>query len=161
MYKLGDTVIHRTHGISIIVSIMDIEGRSYYKVQPRKDQRLAIYVPTSNDKGILRDVLSVEEADELLVYMKGISEEVIPETKAKRDEFRHMFSNGDIKDLAFLSKKLYLSKQNKISKNLKVGAVDSYILEQSTAILLDELSLTYGVAPEKIIDYIANKIEKM
>lgn len=160
-YKIGDIVVHKAHGLCEIKNLVKMGDIDYYEVMPQYGERVTIYVPIAFSSTIFIDIISPEEADELLRYLKTIDDDVEIMTKQKRDDFKRMISNGDRKDLIYLAHKLRLLKEDKESKNMDLGFQDQALLEMVNRRLFDEFSLTYAIPRNQIEEFIFDRITRI
>ncbi len=165
MYEVNSLVIHRREGLCDIVDITNINGKQYYTLKARRGDGENIYVPVDNANAIIRDIMSVESADKMLMYMKSLNDEIIANTKQRRDYFKKKLSSGSIHDIIYLAKQLYLYYQelddNDLPDNVKFGPIDIELLESAENILFDELELTYNVPRESLRSYIINRMNSL
>lgn len=150
MFQIGEYVVHKVHGICLIMDIVTIASRNYYKVSPSKDNKLIIYVPYNNENNIIRNIMSPEEANELITYMKGIDNELVVDSKSRRDEFARLLTTGNIYDIAFLAKKLYILREEKMKNNRFIGVIDQDTFENANNRLIDELSLSLKISKDDV-----------
>lgn len=161
-FSIGDLVMHCREGLSTIVSTIEMGEKQYFLLHAQRGSGEKIYVPLDTAHKIIRHIMNRIEADKLLAYMKGIEAEYNSNTKQRRDGFKRRLSTGDVYDLAFLSRQLYFFNiQAEESQEIRYGPVDLDMLKYADNILLDELSLTYEIPREDILDFIVNKIDNM
>lgn len=162
-FTVNQTVIHRREGLAEIVSTALISGKEYYLLKAARGDGETIYVPGDSSQSIIRPVMSVEEADELLNYMSNVELEYTSNTKQRRDFYKKMLNSGEIKDIAFLAMQLRiydLSDHECENPEIKLGVMDIDMLAKADRILMDELSLTYNFDREKIKDFVFKKIKR-
>ena len=103
-----------------------------------------------------------ENADGILMYMLQLEEEFNANTKQRRDDFKRRIASGNILDIVYLVKQLYLYQTaEQLPEKVKFGPVDFDILESAKNMLLDELAITYDVDRDKITDYIDKKMKEL
>ena len=161
-FVVGDLVMHCREGLSTIDSIIDMADKQYFLLKAKRGSGETIYVPLDTSNNIIRHIMVKSDADKLLAFMKGVEKEYNANTKQRRDAFKRRLSSGDVYDLAFLSRQLYFYNiQPEDMQEIKYGPVDLDLLSYADNILLDELSLSYDIPREDILDFIVNKIDNM
>lgn len=160
MLNIGKVVVHKKHGICTITQYTQLSGQDYYQLIPRFDESMSIFVPTLKEQELLREVLTKEEAYDLISYMREIDDKLIEDTKERRDDFHKKFSSGDLKDLAYICRKLFLLKKSKEETNAKFCTTDSALFEKANKMLLDELSIALEIDRTQIFDYISSLIHQ-
>ena len=162
MFKINDTVVHYRDGIAIITGTTLMAGNEYFVLNVKRVGNVSVYVPVSKADNIIRDVLSIEQADELLCYAKEIPELFIGNTKQRRDDFKRRLASGDIKDVIYLCKLLYLFKTlPSLPEGVKFGPMDIEMLYDAHNRLFDELAITYGQDRSVIEDYAVQRAKSL
>ena len=163
MFKINDSVIHCREGLSTIVSMNNMNGRDYFLVSVDRNSGETIYVPVETAESIIRPLMDKKEADELLKYIKKIKKEFNVNTKQRRDAYKKMLSSGKVKEIAYLYRQLYFYEQigGENNTEIKLGPVDIDMLSYAENMLMDELSITYGVARGEVKDFVQKRISKL
>lgn len=150
-YKVGDNVIHSREGLSTIVGTTTIAGNEYFVVVSKKGEKENIYVLKDRTDNIIRPVMSVEEANEIINYMKSVSAEFISNTKQRRDQYRRRLLSGNVRDIAYLASQLYFyNYYNENGQPVKLGPTDLQMLKDAESILFDELALSFNVSRDEM-----------
>ena len=163
MFKINDSVIHCREGLSTIVSINNMNGRDYFLVSVDRNSGETIYVPVETAESIIRPLMDKKEADELLKYIKKIKKEFNANTKQRRDAYKKMLSSGNVKEIAYLYRQLFFYEQigGENNTEIKLGPVDIDMLSYAENMLMDELSITYGVARNEVQAFVQKRISKL
>ena len=163
MFKINESVIHCREGLSTIISTSTINDRDYFLVKTHQANGETIYVPVASADSIIRPVLGVEGADDVLKYIKSIVKEFNTNTKQRRDAYKRRLASGDVNDIAYLYRQLYFYYQIGGEENteIKLGPVDIDMLSHAKNMLLDEFSLTYKVNRDEIESFIENRINNL
>ena len=157
MFKKGQQIIHCRDGLGVVVDETVIAENGYFVVRTTRGGMENIYVPKSRAESIIRPVMNIDEADELVAYIKDLEIEFIPNTKQRRDALKRRLGSGDVHDIANLFKQLYLYKKRN-DGSIKFGPVDLDMLEYASKNLLDELSITYAIGRNEIEEEIYKRI---
>ncbi len=159
MYSNGDIVVHHREGLCTIEGTTNIRGDEYYLLKAKRGSDENIYVPIATADSIIRPVMTIESADRVLKYMSELSDDMIANTKQRRDLFKKRLLNGSVEDIVYLAKQLFLYRTlAAMPENVKFGVLDIELLETAENILFDELELTYGIEKSKMFDYIRNRM---
>ncbi len=159
MFEKHQKVIHAREGLSTIVDIREMGGRSYYVIHSDRGTGENIYVLVDNVAHLIRPILSIDEAKEVLKYMKTVPAEFISNTKQRRDQYKKRLLSGSVLDLAYLSRQLYLyNYYNANGQPVKLGPTDVQMLKDAETILFDELAISFGKPREEIVEYISELI---
>ena len=161
-FNVNDAVIHCREGLSTIIGSKEMNGKDYFLVQANRMSGETFYVPVESAGSIIRHIMSTEEADELLRYLKAIDCEINTNTKQRRDAYKRRLSSGDVKDIAYLYRQLYFyTIDSNENPDIKLGPVDLEMLNYASNMLLDELTITYKQSREEIEEFIAKRISSL
>lgn len=159
-YKVGERVVHSREGLSTIKDVTSISGNEYFVVVSDKGDRENIYVLKNRTENIIRPIMSLEEANELISYMKSVEAEFISNTKQRRDQYRKRLLSGMVKDLAYLTKQLYFfNYYNSIGQVVKLGPTDLQMLKDAERVLYDELAISFGIDRDSVSQKVENLIK--
>ena len=157
-YKVGDRVVHAREGLSTIMSTTVIGGNEYFVVVSDKGDRENIYVLKSRTENIIRPIMSSEESQKVIEYMKSVNAEFLSNTKQRRDLYRKKLLSGNVLDLAYLSRQLYFyNYYNANGQVVKLGPTDLQMLKDAEKILFDEFAISFDVDREEL----PKKIEEL
>ncbi len=156
-FSIGQMVVHRRDGLAKIADTTLISDKEYFIVNTIRGSGENIYVPKERADSIIRHLLTKEEADELVEYMRTVGLDYNANTKQRRDSLKKRLSSGDVKDIGFLFKQLYLFKTNE-DGTIKFGPVDVDMLTYASENLLDELTVSYDMDRSDIQDFIYSKL---
>lgn len=157
-YQIGQQVIHCRDGLAVVVGNTSMADKDYYIVKTVRGTGENIYVPVDRADQIIRFLMSVEEADKLVDFIKTIPVEFNPNTKQRRDAIKKRLLSGDIKDGAYLFKQLYFYKTSN-DGSIKYGALDIDMLSFAANNLLDEFAISYKKNRDEIEAFIFDKIK--
>jgi CarD family transcriptional regulator len=144
-YKIGDTVVHWTHGLGKVIAIdeMQLSGvmQEYYVVEVGI---LKLWIPTDeSDESPLRLPLKGDEFKQHLNTLKTPGEK-LPENYTKRKfELRDRIQKRSLKSLCLLIRDLTLH-----SHSHTLNTNDTAVLFRAEEYLLDEWVLSLGVKRE-------------
>ena len=163
MSSINESVIHCREGLSTIIALNKMNGKDYFLVRVNQTNGETIYVPVETADNIIRHIMNKKEADEVLKYIKSIKKEFNSNTKQRRDAYKRKLSSGDVKEIAYLYRQLYFYYEVGGEENteIKLGPVDIDMLTYAQNMLFDELSISYGVARDKIQDFVEKRIKSL
>ena len=162
-FSVNDSVIHCREGLSTIIGSKQMNGKEYFLVRVNRISGETFYVPVDSANSIIRSIMSINEADLILKYIKGIDKDFNSNTKQRRDAYKRRLSSGDVKDIAYLYRQLYFYDEMGGDENteVKLGPVDLDMLCYARDMLLDELTITYQQPREAIAQYIEKRISAL
>ena len=162
VFNVNNEVIHCREGLSTIIGSKEMNGKEYFLVQVNRISGETFYVPVDSADSIIRHIMTVKEADELLKLVKKIGKDFNTNTKQRRDAYKKRLSSGDVKDIAYLYRQLFF--YNKLGENndeIKLGPVDLDMLNYAKNMLLDELAITYKQQRESVEKFVEERISSL
>jgi RNA polymerase-interacting CarD/CdnL/TRCF family regulator len=158
MFKVNDTVVHYRDGIAVITGTTLMAGNEYFVLSVKRAGGVNVYVPIGKANNVIRNLLTHEEVDKLLSFVKNAEENFIGNTKQRRDDFKKRLATGDVYDLIYLCKLLYLYKTlPQLPEGVKFGPMDVEMLYDAHNRLFDEFAVIFSVAREEIEKFITKR----
>ena len=162
MFKINDVVVHYRDGVSTITGTANFEGKEFFVLKAKRVDGVSIYIPIENASQVFRPVMDEANADAIILYMKGIEANFNPNTKQRRDDYKRRLASGNILDIAYLVRHLYLYKTaESLPEKVRFGQVDFDILQSARNMLYDEFCITYNCPEEEIDEFVVKRMEKL
>lgn len=162
MYQIGELVVHRREGLSRITDIKKMSGREYYLLQAKRGNGELIYVPVDCSNTIIRPIMDIKSADDVLKYMNELKSDFGLNTKQRRDNFKRRLISGNIYDIAYLVRQLYLYHLlSNAGEVVHFGPTDIEMLTIAKNILFDELAHTYNLKLDDVGDFIIERVNSL
>lgn len=155
-FEIGEKVIHCRDGLAIVNGTIDMNGKSFYLVSALRGGSETIFVPVDRADLIIRPIMKVEEAEELIKYMNSIKFDFNRNTKQRRDLFKKKLASGDVREIAYLFRQYYLYKKH--PDEVKLGPADIDMLEYASKNIRDEFALTYDVDNDKVEEFLEKRM---
>ena len=165
MFEIGEYVVYGVKGVCRIEDIthIDISGadknRLYYVLAPIGDANGKIYVPTDNQKIVIRRVISKEEAEKLIQELPEIELLWVPDDKQREAKYKEALRTCDYHAWVSIVKTLYLRKKERVAQGKKVTSLDEKYMKAAENELYSELSMTLGIPKDETEDYIRERIQ--
>lgn len=143
--------------VCIIEKVMKkyIKGIDYFILRPLNDKTLKISVPVTSK--MLRNVISFDEANELINNMKNI--DVLKDEKQMENEYKRLLDTRDLNDLVKIIKTTYLRNKERIDNKKKIGEKDDNYFNKAEDYLYTELSVALNMKKSEVKKYIIEKLK--
>ncbi len=143
--------------VCIIEKVMKkyIKGIDYFILRPLNDKTLKISVPVTSK--MLRNVISFDEANELINNMKNI--DVLKDEKQMENEYKRLLDTRDLNDLVKIVKTTYLRNKERIDNKKKISEKDDNYFNKAEDYLYTELSVTLNMKKSEVKKYIIEKLK--
>ena len=163
MYKVNNFVVYK-HDVCKIKEVKEnqLNGNTYYVMNPIDDESLIIDIPTENRMGLLRDIITKAEAEaeELIENISNIQPLDNINDKNLDNQYKELLSTGKHEDLIIIIKTAYIRNDMRISNNKKKSEKDDNYLKLAEKYLYNELSVALNKTKDEVKDYIKNKVKK-
>lgn len=162
MFEKGEYIVAGNNGICQVREITHLDMRSankerlYYVLVPIDASDRKIYSPVDNAKVIMRNVLTREEAEQLIDEISDIAQ--IEEHDFREDEYKEIMKTCDCKEWVKIIKTLYNRKKNRIESGKKATVTDEKYLKLAEDRLYSELAFAIGKDKSEMVEYITNRI---
>jgi len=165
MFEIGEYIVYGTKGVCQVedISQVDIPGankdRLYYVLRQIEGSSGKIYVPTDNDKVVMRRVITREDAEDLIRRMPEIEQMWVDNDKQREAMYKEAMRTCDYNEWVSMIKTLYFRKQERTAQGKKVTALDERYLKAAENELYSELSLILEIPKSEVVAYIKDKIQ--
>ena len=161
MFRPGELIIYGRTGVCRVEEIEEWDDRQYYRLQALH-QACIIHAPV-NGKVLMRPVLTREEANRLIDSIPSVTVNPV-ECHALRELCNHYLDSVntcDAAELLAMTMSIYAKKQQAIKNKKKPGAIDERFLREGESLLFGELSVSLGIPPEEVPNYIRARISEL
>ena len=161
MFRPGELIIYGRTGVCRVEEIEEWDDRQYYRLQALH-QACIIHAPV-NGKVLMRPVLTREEANRLIDSIPSVTVNPV-ECHALRELCNHYLDSVntcDAAELLAMTMSIYAKKQKAIKNKKKPGAIDERFLREGESLLFGELSVSLGIPPEEVPEYIRARISEL
>lgn len=159
MFNIGDYVVYK-RDVCQISDIKVYNNKEYYVMYPIDDKTLKINVPIDNSFGYIRNVLSKDDAENLISKIHDIS---IIETTDRmiENQYKSLLQSGKFEDLICIIKTTYLRNDERRRQGKKIGEIDDSYFKLAEKLLYNELSISLGKSYEETKNYIIESVGKL
>ena len=162
MYQADDYVLYKKNVCKVReVKKNKMNGLDYYILVPIDDPSLIIDVPADNRMGYIRDIISKEEAEELINNIPNIKTLENIEDKNIENTYKNLIYNGTREDLIKIIKTSFLRNQDRINNKKKISDKDSNYFNKAEQYLYNELSIALNMTFDETKEYIINKVQEL
>lgn len=162
MYKANDYLVYKKDVCKVKeVRKNNMTGLDYYILVPIDDDTLIIDVPTDNRMGWIRDIISKEDAEELINNIPSIQPLKNIDEKNIENTYKNLIYNGNHEDLIKIIKTAYLRNEERIKNKKKTSDKDSNYFNRAEKYLYTELSIVLDKTYEETKEYIVNKVQEL
>ena len=166
MFEIGTYVVYGNTGICKIedVTTLDIPGanaeRQYYVMSPIREQGSRDYLPVDNTKVVLREVISKDEALQLIDNITEIGLLEVDNDKLREEKYKELARRSDCASWITIIKTIYLRKQERIAQGKKITATDDRYYKMAVEHLYSELGFALDKEPSEVEEFIIERIEE-
>ena len=162
MFEIGTCIICGQHGVCKVEAIGPLKlynsAKDYYTLSPIYTKGGVTYVPADSDKIVMREVISKEEAEQLIEEMDSMDGLWIENEKRREDVFKAALRSCDNREWVKIIKTLYARKQLRIAQGKKVTASDERYLKAAEDNLYGELAVALDMPKKDVEKYIITRI---
>ena len=166
MFKIGDYVAHYKEGVCEVKDIGRLnmscsdKQKEYYTLKPLYNAKGTLYTPVENEKKQIRELISCEEAKELIGNMGSIETIGVTDEKKREVFYKEALLKNQCREWVSLIKTSYLRKMSRIASGKKSVNVDEKYLGIAEKFLFGELAVALDMSKEEVRGYLAKCLEK-
>jgi len=159
MHKINDIVVYKKDVCKIVeIRKNHLNNEDYYIMIPLADESLKLDVPVSNRCGFIRELITKEEALELIKKIPLI-EPITNNDKLLEQEYKSLLNNGSHEDLIKIIKTTYLRNEERKNNKKKISDKDNYYFNQAEKYLYTEFSVSLNMSFDETKEFVINKVK--
>lgn len=167
MFQVNDYVIYGVNGVCTVKEIgaLNISGSNteklYYTLEPLYSKGSLVYTPVDNQKVIMRDILSKDDAWKLIEDIPNI--ETIEDTDDKNREalYKESMKKYDCREWIKIIKTVNIKKQERIAQGKKIVAADEKYFRIAEDGLYGEFAIALGIPKDEVEEFIIARFEQL
>lgn len=165
MFSVGQYVVCGNKGVCTVedITTLDISGvdkaKKYYILKPKYVTASTVYVPVDSAGTSLREVLTKEEAQELIRSIPEIPIMEIKNEKLVEQEYKACMKSNSCREWVKLVKTIYLRKQKRLEAGRKETAVDGKYFRIAEENLYGELAAALQMERNEVCNYITEYLQ--
>ena len=152
MFNNNDYVVHPRAGVCRITDTtempLQIHGSKkqavYYILQPLENVSEKIYLPAENAEGLIRNIMSREDALNILENFHSIPEIHIENEKNREQQYKAILKSGKPDELLGIIKQLYTKRINREKNKKPNNTTDEQYFRIMETRMYDELAIATG-----------------
>lgn len=167
MFQVGEFIIYENRGICKVEGIAElslpgaVKGQQYYELKPVFEEAGKIYSAVDSNKVMMRQVLTKEEANELIEDIPNIPEMRIGDEKYREMKYKEAVHSCDCRQWVSIIKTLYTRRQNRLEQGKKTTNTDERYFKKAENNLHGELAIALGVEKSTMGEFIHNKLNTL
>ena len=168
MFGINEIVVYGSTGVCRIEDIGTPEfhgvdrSQSYYTLRPVFDGGI-IYCPVNNPRVFIREVISREEAQQLIDAIPTINAQAYHNrsTQLLTEHYNEVISSHKCSDLIELIMSIYHKKKALAGQKRRLGQVDERFMKRAQNLLYGEFAVALGIDRDEVEQYIAARVEQL
>ncbi|MDD7740884.1 MAG: CarD family transcriptional regulator [Fusicatenibacter sp.] len=167
MFEVGEYIVYGATGICKVedITTMDMAGvprdRLYYVLSPCRQKESRIFTPVDNQKTVMRQVISREEALQLIDSMPQIEELWIPNEKMREELYKEALRSCNCREWVRIIKTLYTRKKKREGAGKKMPSTDERYFRSAEENLYSELAIPLEISPSEVGKYIKKRLDEV
>ena len=160
MYKINDVVVYRRDVCRVAdIIVSERTGEECYVLVPygSTDDSIRMQVPVSNKAGHLRDLVTREKIDELIMNAPDI-ETLESKPANMKSQYAALMKGDSLEDLIRIIKTSYLRNDERQKNHKKLASIDNEYLDKAEKLLYTELSVALGMSYDHSKKFFENEV---
>lgn len=155
MFKVGDVIVYGAQGVCKIdcfeTKVIGKQAIEYYVLKPIFNESTAVFVPVENEMltAKMQDVLTIDQAKELIEKSLQISVIKFDNENEKREQYKDILASSDREKLLSLIKTIRLERDTRRKVGKKLNLNDEQTLRKAEQLLFNEMAFVLKITPEE------------
>ena len=167
MLNIGQCVIYGNHGLC---SVRDIlvpsflergKEKEYYQMVSAVDAGSVLYVPVDGAESKIRDVISADNAEELIDEIEYVPELELPEGKKAEPAITEVIRRNMAEEMMSLVKSLHKIKAIRQAEGKKFASLNEKYLNIAEKLLYTELAFSLKVEKDDIKKRVFDELSQL
>ena len=166
MFEIGDYVVHNKESVCEITEIGKLnmsfsnKAKDYYTLKPIYNVGATVYIPVDNAKKQIREMLTKEQAEQLIQEMPAIDVISVCDEKRREQFYKQALLTNECKEWVAIIKTAYLRKKKRLDSGKKSINIDDKYLSIAEKFLYGELAAALGMSREDVKIYILKELKE-
>ena len=167
MFKIGDYVVHYKESVCEVSEVGKLnmsfsnKDKEYYTLKPIYNAGGTVYTPVDNEKKQIREMITKEQAKQLIHHMPEIEVIAVSEEKRREQFYKQALLTNECKEWVAIIKTAYLRKKKRLDSGKKSINVDDKYLSIAEKFLYGELAAALGISREEVKSYILKELKEV
>ncbi len=165
MFKVGDYVAHYKEGVCEVTNVGKLnlscsdKEKDYYTLKPIYDTGGVLYTPVDNAKKQVREIITADEAKELINGVPEISVIRVSDEKRREGCYREALLKNECREWVAVIKTSYQRKMKRQASGKKAINVDDKYLGMAEHFLYGELAVALDMSRDEVKTLIIDKLQ--
>lgn len=164
MFKKGDLILYSVHGICKVDDICErtisYMKKSYYILHPINDNNLSISTPVDNYKVKILELLTKEQAEEVLESFKNPGKEWIEIDRERSEIYNNIIKSGNRNEIIKIVNTLMRVKIDLEKEGKKFHEKDKKMMLDIQNILFSELAFSLNMESDEVAKKVNSYIKQ-
>lgn len=164
MFKKGDLILYSVHGICKVDDICErtisYMKKSYYILHPINDNNLSISTPVDNYKVKILELLTKEQAEEVLESFKNPGKEWIEIDRERSEIYNDIIKSGNRNEIIKIVNTLMRVKIDLEKEGKKFHEKDKKMMLDIQNILFSELAFSLNMESDEVAKKVNSYIKQ-
>ncbi len=164
MFEIGEYIVYGMNGVCRVEEIgtMNLGGidsdKLYYTLLPLYAKGSRVFTPVDNQKVIMRNVITREEACSLIDEMKDVELIEVTDDKHRELAYKEALKTCDCREWIRIINTILKRKEERLAQGKKMSACDEKYLKQARDNLYGEFALSLTMEKDEVEDYMEHRI---
>ena len=164
MFQKGEYIVYGHQGICLVEDIthLGISGadkeKLYYVLVPLHIKGSHIYYPIDRENANARELMTREEAEELVREIPELPELAVIMDKLREDSYKKALYSGDSRQWMSMVKTLQLRRKDRQANGKRIASVDERYQKMVEEALCGELAFVLGKTKQELKQVLTSQI---
>ena len=164
MFNIGDLIVYGNNGVYTVAEyckspVDKNDTRTFYLLRPLYESSSNIIMtPASNDRVIMRYLISKEEAYTIIDKIPYISELTVDFERARRDTYKNALTSGNLEEYVKIIKTVHTRREMVMKTRKRLSETDTEYEKRAKFCLYSEFASVFDIPFDSVEAFINQRI---
>lgn len=164
MFNIGDLIVYGNNGVYTVAEyckspVDKNDTRTFYLLRPLYESASNIIMtPVSNDRVVMRGLISKDEAYAIIDKIPYISELTVEHERARRDRYKEALSSGNLEQYVSIIKSVHTRREMVTKCKKRLSETDAEYEKRAKFCLYSEFASVFDIPFDTVEAFIYQRI---
>ena len=164
MFNIGEVIVYGNSGVYCVCEyckspVDKHDTRLFYLLRPlHESSSNIIMTPVDNDRVMMRNIISQDDAYELIDKIPYIDVIVVENEKYRRDKYKEAISKCELEEYVKIIKTIHKRREDLLKNKKRLSETDADFEKRAKYCLYSEIASVFGIRFDEVESFITNRI---
>ena len=164
MFNIGEVIVYGNSGVYCVCEyckspVDKHDTRLFYLLRPLHESASNIIMtPIDNDRVMMRNIISQDDAYELIDKIPYIDTIVVENEKYRKDKYKEAIGKCELEEYVKIIKTIHKRREDLLKNKKRLSETDADFEKRAKYCLYSEIASVFGIRFDEVEGFITNRI---